>query len=205
MSGVLRRHYEAGGDHHTVVLEEKKGVLRARIDHEDADHAHVIDARLVRRINGGAELWITPGGHAVVVRDGDKVHVALGGRVFVLDVVSDRPGGAVAAAVADDAFVASPMTGVVLKMNVAPGDDVEKGAVLCVVEAMKMEFAIEAPRDVVVECVPCAAGDRVDIGEVLVTFREDAATGDGDSAGDDDGGSAGGSAGGGVSGAEPAA
>lgn len=174
MSGVLRRHYKAGGEHHTVLIEEKQGVLRARIDHEDADHAHVVDARLVRQINGGAEIWITPGGHTVVVRRDDKVHVAFGGRTFVLDVVSDRPGGEAASALGDDPFAASPMTGVVLKMNVSAGDRVEAGTVLCVVEAMKMEFAIEAPRDVVVAEVACAEGDRVDIGQVLVRFAEDA-------------------------------
>jgi len=180
VSGVLRRHYEAAGEHHTVVLEDRQGVLRARIDHADAESAHVLDARLVRQINGGAEIWLTPGGHTVVVRRDDKVHVAYQGRTFVLDVVSDRPGGDAAVSVGDDPFAASPMTGVVLKVNVAPGDAVEAGGVLCVVEAMKMEFAIEAPRDVVVDAVECAEGDRVDIGQVLVMFAEDADPGDGD-------------------------
>ena len=34
MSGVRRRHYVAGSEHHTVLLEDKLGGLRARIDHE---------------------------------------------------------------------------------------------------------------------------------------------------------------------------
>jgi len=174
MSGMLRRHYAAGGEHHTVVLEDKMGVLRARIDAEDAEQAHVVDAHLIRTLTHGAELWVSPGGHAVVVRDGDRVHVALGGRTYVLDVVSDRPGDD-APGVADEnePFVASPMTGLVLKMNVAPGDEVAAGGVVCVVEAMKMEFAIEAPRDVVIDAVERGAGDRVDIGDVLVTFRQE--------------------------------
>ena len=70
-------------------------------------------------------------------------------------------------------FVESPMTGTVWKMLVEPGQEVASGEVLCIVEAMKMEFAIEAPRDVVVDEVKCAAGERVDIGDVLVTFRQD--------------------------------
>jgi biotin carboxyl carrier protein len=166
----MRRHYLAAGEHHTVLLEDKQGVLRARIDDEDADHAHVVDVRLVRRINNGAEIWITPGGHTVVVRREDRVYVAYEGRTFMFDVVSDRPGGDAAVSPGDDPFAASPMTGVVLKMHVKAGEAVSAGDVLCVVEAMKMEFAIEAPRDVVVEDVPCAEGDRVDIGQVLVTF-----------------------------------
>jgi len=173
VSGALRRHYRVGGEHHTVLIEDRKGVLRARIDHEDAAHAHVVDARLVRRIDGGAEIWISPGGHTVVVRRDDKVHVALGGRTFVLDVVSERPGGDAAVTAGDDPFAASPMTGVVLKVNARSGDAVPMGGVLCVVEAMKMEFAIPAPRDVVVAQVRCAAGDRVDIGQVLLTFVDE--------------------------------
>jgi len=174
VSGTLRRHYAAGGEHHTVVLEDKKGVLRARIDAEDAEHAHVVDAHLVRTLANGAELWMSPGGRAVVVRDGDRVHVAFGGRTYVLDVVTDRPGDDVPVAGDDDEpFVASPMVGVVLQVNVGPGDEVSAGAVVCVVEAMKMEFAIEVPRDVVIAEVRCSAGDRVDIGEVLVTFEQD--------------------------------
>ena len=172
MSGVMRRHYLANGEHHTVLLEDKLGMLRARIDHEDAAHAHVLDVRLVRRINEGAEIWLTPGGHTIVVRRDDKAYVAYQGRTFVLDIVSDRPGGDAALAVGDDPFAASPMTGIVLKMNVSAGDSVQAGRVLCVVEAMKMEFAIEAPRDVVIADTPAATGDRVDIGQVLVTFVE---------------------------------
>ncbi len=175
MSGVLRRHYKAGAEHHTVHLEEKGDVLRARIDHEDAEHAHALNARLVRMLPGGAELRVAPGGRAIVVRDGDRVHVAMGGRTYVLDVVSDRPGSDGPVALGDDPFAASPMTGVVLKVLAEAGAAVAMGETLCVVEAMKMEFAVEAPRDVVVATVECAAGDRVDIGQVLVTFADDAA------------------------------
>jgi len=171
MSGMMRRHYAAGGEHHTVVLEDKKGVLRARIDAEEAEHAHVLDAHRVRTLAGGTELWLSPGGRAIVVRVDDRVHVAFGGRTYVLDVVSDRPGDdAPVVSDEDESFVASPMTGVVLKVNIEAGASVAAGDVVCVVEAMKMEFAIEAPGDVVIENVNCAAGDRVDIGDVLVTF-----------------------------------
>ena len=53
------------------------------------------------------------------------------------------------------------------------------GAPLFVIEAMKMEFVVEAPRDVVVDEVLAAVGDRVDIGQVLVSFVEAEAEADG--------------------------
>src|SRR5205085_7441120 len=43
--------------------------------------------------------------------------------------------------------VASPMQGTVLAIEVAEGDDVSAGQVLCIVEAMKMENEVHAPRD----------------------------------------------------------
>jgi biotin carboxyl carrier protein len=64
------------------------------------------------------------------------------------------------------------MTGVVRKVLVASGDAVAAGATLFVVEAMKMEFAVTAPRDVVVDEVRAAEGARVEIQQVVVTFRE---------------------------------
>jgi len=70
-----------------------------------------------------------------------------------------------------DPFAASPMTGVVRKVLVRPGESVAAGATLFVVEAMKMEFTVAAPRDVVVDEVRAAEGARVDIQQVIVTFR----------------------------------
>lgn len=112
---------------------------------------------------------------AIVVRDGDTVHVHVSGRTWRLTSVVPRPGGAADAHGADDPFAASPMTGVVRKVLVRPGDRVAAGAALFVVEAMKMEFSVVAPRDVVVAEVRSAEGDRVDIQQVVVTFAAGAA------------------------------
>jgi urea carboxylase len=60
-------------------------------------------------------------------------------------------------------------------MLVAPGDEVGANSPLFVVEAMKMEFVVEAPRDIVVDAVRAAEGEAVDIGQVVVTFRVEAA------------------------------
>ncbi len=178
MSHGLRRRYVVGGEAHTVRLEQAGEALRACIDGESGESCRPIDARLVRRIPGGAELLLAPGGRAVVVRDGDRVHVALAGRTFVLTVASERGADGGAAAVDEESFAESPMTGVVLSVAAEPGAAAAAGDVLFVVEAMKMEFSVEAPRAVVVDQVLAAAGDRVDIGQRVVTFREDAAAGE---------------------------
>ncbi len=60
------------------------------------------------------------------------------------------------------------MPGRVAAVKVAPGQRVAKGDELLVVEAMKMENALRAPRDGVVRAVHVAAGDMVAPGRALV-------------------------------------
>ena len=63
--------------------------------------------------------------------------------------------------------VVSPMQGTVLKVEVADGDEVEAGRVICVVEAMKMENEIAAHTSGVVAGLVVAPGDAVTSGQVL--------------------------------------
>jgi acetyl-CoA/propionyl-CoA carboxylase, biotin carboxylase, biotin carboxyl carrier protein len=63
--------------------------------------------------------------------------------------------------------VVSPMQGTVLKVDVAEGDEVEAGAVVCVVEAMKMENEIVAHRAGAVADLSVAPGAAVTSGQVI--------------------------------------
>ncbi|MCD4695162.1 MAG: acetyl-CoA carboxylase biotin carboxylase subunit [Bacteroidales bacterium] len=62
----------------------------------------------------------------------------------------------------DGGEIVSPMPGKVIKINISDGQKIKKGDVLLVVEAMKMENNIVAPKDGKVETVKVKAGDIVD-------------------------------------------
>ena len=78
-----------------------------------------------------------------------------------------RERGATAARSSATARCVSPMQGTVLKVEVADGDAVEAGQLLCVVEAMKMENEIVAPRVGIVRDVAVAAGASIASGQLV--------------------------------------
>ncbi|HYE46616.1 MAG TPA: biotin/lipoyl-containing protein, partial [Caulobacter sp.] len=67
-------------------------------------------------------------------------------------------------------MIISPMPGLVVSMDVEPGQQVREGEVVCVIEAMKMQNIIRAERDGIVKTVSAKAGDSVAADEVLVEF-----------------------------------
>lgn len=116
-----------------------------------------------------------PDGAAVVAVDGDYVWVHLDGRAHLLvwqDAIShyeeeaDSHAGDVARA---------PMPGSVIQVAVAPGDAVAAGETMMVIESMKLETAIRAPRDGVVAAIHLAIGQTFDRDAALVTLEELAA------------------------------
>jgi acetyl-CoA/propionyl-CoA carboxylase biotin carboxyl carrier protein len=63
--------------------------------------------------------------------------------------------------------IVSPMQGTVLSVEVAEGDSVEPGQVICVVEAMKMENEVHASSSGVVRELSVAPGEPVGAGQVI--------------------------------------
>lgn len=66
----------------------------------------------------------------------------------------------------------SPLTGVVTEMRVEPGNVVQQGDVLCVIEAMKMLNDLRARVGGVVSNVMVGEKDRVELGQRLVELSE---------------------------------
>jgi acetyl-CoA carboxylase carboxyltransferase component len=66
-----------------------------------------------------------------------------------------------------------PFAGTVLRVDVGPGDQVQAGEVLVVLESMKMEHVVEAAAAGTVRAVGVSAADAVQAGDVLLLIDED--------------------------------
>ena len=65
----------------------------------------------------------------------------------------------------DEGELNSPISGKVVKVKVKSGDNIKKGDVLLVIEAMKMEYLIRAPYNARVKKVYFKENDQIEIGE----------------------------------------
>ena len=65
----------------------------------------------------------------------------------------------------------SPVTGLVVRVNSQPGQTVEKGTLIMVLESMKIETNITAPGVGTIKSITVAQGQSVKIGQILVAFE----------------------------------
>ncbi len=65
------------------------------------------------------------------------------------------------------------MPGLVISLPVSEGQEVKKGDTLIVVEAMKMENSLKAPRDGIIESINVKEGDQVDGSTALIILEEE--------------------------------
>ena len=117
--------------------------------------------RLVVEVNGAAQF-------AHVAKVGDSWWMHLNGRIHV--VHGHEPGSADSDA--GEGGLTAPMPGTILEVIVKEGQRVREGQALLVMEAMKMEHRIQAPRAGEVVSVNFVTGDRVDMGDTLVELGE---------------------------------
>lgn len=65
----------------------------------------------------------------------------------------------------------APMPGLVLEFRVEPGQVIEEGDPLVVLEAMKMENILKSPGSATVKSIDVAKGDAIEKNQVLITFE----------------------------------
>ncbi|MGV0716942.1 acetyl/propionyl/methylcrotonyl-CoA carboxylase subunit alpha [Mycolicibacterium sp. XJ662] len=143
-----------------VYLTGAPSAARATVEHGET---HSLTASLA-----GERLTITLDGlrtdYLVAATDG-QIWLSGAGRTAVVEELREAPVRA-DDELSGDAELTSPMPGSVVAVGVSDGQPVEAGTVVVTVEAMKMEHALTAPVDGVVELI-AAAGDQVKVGQVL--------------------------------------
>ena len=64
-----------------------------------------------------------------------------------------------------------PMPGLIVKVDVAVGDEVQEGQTICTVEAMKMENILRAEKKAVVSKIHAAPGDSLAVDAIIMEFE----------------------------------
>ena len=160
----LRRTFEF-----TVEGQGKDICVRYKADGQLAVNEQTLDAEL-----DGERIWLRWSESRIcgsVIAHQENLHVFYAGESFVLGLNdpllhagedADEHGG-----------FSAPMSGKIIAINVAPGDAVEKGTALMVMEAMKMEHSLCAPNAGKVSEFYFAVGDQVEEGAELLSFDAD--------------------------------
>jgi pyruvate carboxylase subunit B len=161
---------DVGGVRHDVALSTGQAELGGA-----AGPAHLDDAEgtPVRVVRVGDEV------HRIVVRRGERrgrYTIWVDGFRYEVDALDERTRAiqdlaAAASGPRGPAPLVAPMPGLIVRVNVAPGDRVAAGAGLIVMEAMKMENELRAPAAGRVKAVHARPGTAVEKGTVLVELE----------------------------------
>ena len=116
-------------------------------------------------VDDGQRTW-----EVAVADAGDARWISVDGQVAVVTVETGaaRP---VRKASRSAGGMMAPMPATVIKVLVEPGQSVHDGETVLVLEAMKMELPIRAPKAGVVKAVRCQQGELVQPGEALVELE----------------------------------
>ena len=146
----VRAHPQPDG---AFVLDLPRGTVHAAAE-EDTDFMHLRLDGVLHRLR--------------VVRRAEELVVILAGQNHVLRHVD--PLAPPRTETGGDDRVTAPIPGRVTRVLVQPGDVVQRGAPLLVLEAMKMELTLSAPLDGTVESIRHSVGEMVEEGTELVLF-----------------------------------
>ena len=165
----MHHAFKLGDAEHNVELSRSPSAYRL--------HWNDLSLEIGLSSTADGRSWLSIGGqhHEVVVATrGDDIFVHIDGEAYELryrhplDRLAAQSQGS-----AEDS-VRAPMPGSVVALSVAAGDAVTKGQVLMVMESMKMETTIAAPRDGVIASVAFEKGQTFDRDALLLSLEPNA-------------------------------
>ncbi len=182
ISGRMDNHERKVGDDWVVEAQGEALALKIRADRAGAtvdfsdgksirvESDWVPGQPLARLLIDGEPLVLKvnriTGGYRVRLRGADlKVHVRTPRQAELAALMPEKQP-------ADTSkMLLCPMPGLVVKLNVAEGDEVFEGQALCTVEAMKMENILRAERQATVKKINAAIGGSLAVDDVIMEFE----------------------------------
>lgn len=159
-SGLVKKHFRIAG-HNICGTFKRHSPADVEITAcDDTTTFHV--TKVGRRVRVDNEDYTF---NTIAARKKDKIFIWLDGRVHELqefeetEVADNRNAS-------DD--IRAPMPGMIIKLNVAVGDDVKADQIVAVLEAMKMEHNLRAPRGGKVAAIDVKVGQTVSADAPLV-------------------------------------
>lgn len=137
-----------------------------RLRHASPSQYRLDGDDLVSRVDGVTR-------RSAALRRGRQLFLEWEGELLAVEAVD--PIAEAEAAHAHQGGLSAPMNGSIVRVLVEPGQTVEAGATLVVLEAMKMEHSIRAPHAGVVKALYCSEGELVEEGTPLVELDENQA------------------------------
>ncbi len=156
----------------SVQLARGEDEITVVIEMQGPDAARLLVGEVFVEARRGAAGWTLNGARAPNVVVTGALVTVFSGAGHGFDIIDPLAVAAHAGAVGN--VVVAPMPGLVKAVFVTPGQAVGLGDRLAVLEAMKMEHTLVAPRDGVVAEVLAEAGAQVEAGAALIALVEDA-------------------------------
>ena len=136
---------------------------------------HLTGSRELRRGELYSLLLDNQSFEAVVEEREDIYHVLMAGDLFEVEVTDERSRRLASAFMAfgdtgGEVSIRAPMPGMIVRIPVEEGQPIGKGETLIILESMKMENELKAPREGTVHRIHVTAGENVEQNKLLVTI-----------------------------------
>ena len=161
-------------------------IIDSNNDKWDISLQKINDLASIRKINLNDDEFLFPNTEYSIKEN--TIKISQGGQIIIANVVKNKEtwwvhiNGRTLTYTSADSRKAStkitqgslqaPMPGTILDIQVSPGQSIETGQSLLVMEAMKMEHKITAPFNGTVEKINCKKDQKVDRGFVLIELKQ---------------------------------
>lgn len=157
------------GEHQFVIDINREGQVTVDGEVIDIDMRQLLDTTMYSIITNGQS-------HDVRLTELDEFYnVQVSGQIFDVKVEDERTRRLaglrnLSGISAGEIIIKAPMPGVVIEVPVQPGQEVNAGDIVVILESMKMQNEFKAPRAGKVHTVRVAPGAKVDQNMVMVTL-----------------------------------